>query len=653
MNKNYFKIAMYTILLLVVHVVLNFSVHYIEHKQMLIEVSKLLEFKIYFNNLVLTLALHVGLVFFIVYYFNGYGVKNKTNGEYGTASWMKESEVKSNFSFTYREKDSKINELKTSFFEKVRNSTSFFSFKKKKAGLIVGWKGKKAIVDSELNHTIIIGSTGSGKSQGVIFPTIDLLSRGYSDVSVIPTFLIIVGAAIGIYFYNQYIYVFGVIILITLCHFFYKIKNASLEQDSMIIGDPKGEFFKGTANLLKKRKYDIKLLNLFNPNHSDSWNPLQIPYEELLKGNIEEAQSLVQTIAHSFHDEAQAKDPIWSESAKSLSVCLFYSQLEDAINLNKPELATISEALNKYAVLSSKAYGGNEKDKTQLNRYFEKRADSWVGKMFLGTFGTMPKATFGGVVANWKAKLRVFEDARISRMTSKNTIDLEKIGKEKSAVYLYVPETDKSRSVLASLFIDQLYYALDRYTKTLKSNTLPIRVNFLLDEFANLPTINEMDGKISMARSKNIRLLMVVQDFTQLVQQYGKEIANTIKNNCNNLFYLLTNENETAEEISKLLGKETISYQTSSQSFGTGQGGGNLSTSFIARDLMTAEELRQLPIWNNVLISTRKKPLKTKTKPQYKYLKIDNLVVEDVEIKIEHSNVKVQSNDVYLKMLNS
>ena len=133
-----------------------------------------------------------------------------------------------------------------------------------------------------------------------------------------------------------------------------------------------------------------------------------------------------------------------------------------------------------------------------------------------------------------------------------------------------------------------------------------------------------MGAKISLARSKGIRFNIVTQSISQMDKVYSKDERNLILEN-SNLVYLLTNMTETADFISKRLGKYTIAVENKSEgtSSGKGQGGSststNTSTSKMGRDLMTSEELMNMEEGTALYIAPRVHPFKTKLYPSYKW----------------------------------
>ena len=84
-----------------------------------------------------------------------------------------------------------------------------------------------------------------------------------------------------------------------------------------------------------------------------------------------------------------------------------------------------------------------------------------------------------------------------------------------------------------------------------------------------------------------------IQSFCQIDNVYGKEVAQIILDNCN-LIYLKANTQDTAEAISKRLGKKTIESNSVRQFMTLLNYNGDRSTNLIGRDLMTPEEVKQL-----------------------------------------------------------
>lgn len=464
--------------------------------------------------------------------------KEDGNLEYGSSRWATNKEIKSTF--------------------KVWDIGSDLST----GGIPVTYLDNKYYYSDEFDHTLIIGSTGSGK---------------------------------------------------TICEIMPLIFNLGYANESMVINDTKGELYSTTANFLKKRGYDIKVINLRDAFNSDKWNPLHLPYKYYKKKKVDEAGDMIENFSKSLTKNLSSKDMYWEKSANAVLTALCYALMEDATSEKEVHLFSIYNLLAEHG---SKYFGREN----SLDLYFQKKPEGTLSKLSYAT-GSFAKgdtrATLFSVLAT---VIKMFSDTGIANLTSSTDFELEDIGKKKTAVYLIIPDEKESRHELASLFIDQCYQALVNEAQLCEDGKLPIRTNFILDEFGNMPSIPSISNKITVSRSRNIRFTIVIQNFKQLEEKY-KESAETIKSNCTNWIYLLTSDNKTAKDISERLGKYTISSSKTSTSTRMQQVDFNISSdkSLMGRELLTAEELMRLKFGEAIFMKTRMHPIKATINPIMQY----------------------------------
>ena len=138
-------------------------------------------------------------------------------------------------------------------------------------------------------------------------------------------------------------------------------------------------------------------------------------------------------------------------------------------------------------------------------------------------------------------------------------IDLiENVEKSKpKAIFMGIPDFDKSKNFIATLFIEQAYFVLAKKATLSKNKACDREVFFILEELGQLPVIKNLPNMVSMSLSKRIRFIIVIQSLMQLKELY-KEGGTIIKNNCSNTIFIATNDIETAKEISERCGDETI-----------------------------------------------------------------------------------------------
>lgn len=382
------------------------------------------------------------------------------------------------------------------------------------AGVPLAWNKNDGTVtvDHTDAHTLVIGPTGSKKSRLVIMPLVRIL-----------------GSA----------------------------------GESMIISDPKAEIYNRTATYLEKNDYTIFVLNLRSPMHGQCWNPLSIPYDFFLKGEIDKACEFVNDIAENLiNADRSNKDPFWDNSAGSFFFGLVLLLFKYCKEFNKgKEYIHIGNVMKlRNTLISASGKGKN-------NRLWEyAKTDSIISSALIGTVETANE-TKAGILSVFDQKMRMFSiQPNLLDMLANNDIDLDVIGKRPTAVYLIVPDEKTGYHGLVSLFIKQSYEFMI-YKAQLPTNQdgfhvgkLTNRVNYVLDEFSSLPTIGDFPAMITAARSRNIRFDLVIQSKHQLLQRYGDE-TDTIQTNCNNWIFLTSREIQLLEEISSMCGKISTDNQ--------------------------------------------------------------------------------------------
>ena len=226
------------------------------------------------------------------------------------------------------------------------------------------------------------------------------------------------------------------------------------------------------------------------------------------------------------------------------------------------------------------------------------------------------------------------------------------------ALFMVTPDYDGSNHVLASIFIRQLYYVLSKEASIFDTARCEREVIFILDEFGNMPPIEGMGTLTTVCLGRRIRFNMIIQAYSQLKKLYGED-EKTIVGNCGNVIYILTNDNDTAEEISKSLGDKTI--VTQSRSGEILDITKNRTESVDSRRLLLPEELKKFKEGETVVLRVIKRqdlkrskivpnPIynhgETAFKYRYEYLSEDfnnENVFKNIKIKSKHRNLDLDS----------
>ena len=196
-------------------------------------------------------------------------------------------------------------------------------------------------------------------------------------------------------------------------------------------------------------------------------------------------------------------------------------------------------------------FGGS----TYIKEYFGTKDPSSAASINASATITAPSETKGSILSVFRQKVKLFASREnLSEMLSYSDIDLESIGEKPTAVFIVIQDEKKTYHSLVTILLKQIYETLIS-TAQKHGGKLPVRTNFLLDEFANMPPLKDVTTMITAARSRQIRFTMIIQNFAQLDSVYGKEDAETLRGNCGNLIYLVTTELKALEEISKMCGE--------------------------------------------------------------------------------------------------
>lgn len=362
------------------------------------------------------------------------------------------------------------------------------------AGLPLLSNGKKAYVDNTDTHSLIFGATGSKKTRLFCMPMINMFTRA---------------------------------------------------GESFVVTDPKGELYAKTSGMAKEYGYNVVVLNFRDIGKGTMWNPLALPLEYYRNGQKDLAISMLNDFVATISAplRANTKDVFWVEMAASYALANLLLLMEAA----EPDEVNVASLARMCA----------EENEAPLKALAEKmRPDSLASINYQGVLSGAD-GTRRSVYVTLFGILRIFNtQGNLTRMLSGNTVDMRQIGREKTAVYVIVPDEKTTYHFLVTSFIKQTYELLIAEAQKEEGRTLPVRVNFVLDEFCNIPAIPDMASMISAARSRNMRFYLVAQSLHQLRGKYGED-ADTIKGNCENWVFLTSKELALLNEISELCGNIT------------------------------------------------------------------------------------------------
>jgi type IV secretion system protein VirD4 len=171
-------------------------------------------------------------------------------------------------------------------------------------------------------------------------------------------------------------------------------------------------------------------------------------------------------------------------------------------------------------------------------------------------------------------------------------LELERIGDRKTALFIVISDNDDTYSFLASMVFTQLFNSLCERADNKYGGRLPVHVRCLIDEAANIGKIPKLERLMATIRSREISACLVLQAQSQIKSMY-KDDAETIRGNCDSILFLGGSERTTLEELSKLLGRETIDSFSNSVSRGNSPSYGQ-NFQKLGKELMSLDELAVL-----------------------------------------------------------
>ena len=409
----------------------------------------------------------------------------------------------------------------------------------------------------------------------------------------------------------------------------YSIPNAFQMLGSYVFTDPKGELYDRTAGFLKQNGYDIKVLNLVNPENSDGYNPLAHISSEL------DVDVIANTIIKGQKSEGGGSDPYWDDMAEMLLKALMY-YLIAARPEEEQNLASCSEM-----VRAANSNGGGN----LLTELINQLPYDHPARMYYKSIEIAPEKTYGSILSSLQSKLGKFDSKEIAEVTSTDTINFSDIGTKKTAVYVISSDTHTAYDFLLTIFFAQMIQQLYNYADE-NGGKLKTPVFFILDEFANIGKIPDFDKKISTSRSRGISFSVILQNLDQLEAVYEKSYE-TIMGNCDTHVFLGSNSFKTVEYFSKALGEKTITRGSKSVNRDKNDQRSGYSTSdqIMGRALMTPDELRRM---DNDLCIIYEKGLKPVKARKYYYFET-NMAKKLAQYEMSHNEFNIGDRGVWRK----
>lgn len=511
-------------------------------------------------------------------------IKSKTvgDGQHGTARWANKREIRKTYKHIPFTPDKWRKQAVNGETPTVSRITKKHFFKRKKQkekpeealpqGIVVGCTGNTtAMVDTGDVHALMIGAAGVGKTAYWLYPCIEYACA--SGMSFLST-------------------------------------------------DTKGDIMRNYGQITKAYGYHVSVIDLRNPTKSNGNNLLNLvnKYMDLYKENPDKlvykarcekyAKIISKTIILSGMDAASfGQNAYFYDAAEGLLTATILLVAEFC----KPEQRHI---VSVFKIIQELLAPSGKKGKNQFQQLMELLPNDHKAKWFAGAALNTAEQSMASVMSTALSRLNAFLDSELEQILCFDSeIDAEKFCNEKSAIFIIMPEENPATFFMISLIIQQLYREILSVADE-NGGKLKNRCVFFCDEYGTLPKIESAEMMFSASRSRRLQIVPIIQSFSQLEKNYGKEGAEIIIDNTQlTIFGGFAPQSTSAETLSKALGSRTVMSGSVSRS----KNDPSESLQMIERPLMTPDELKSMPKGQFVVMKTGFYPMKVKLKLFFKW----------------------------------
>ena len=494
------------------------------------------------------------------------GIRSRTvgDGQHGTARWARPDEIRK----TYRQVPFTPEKWRAQAMKgQVPSGPDGNPLPQGiAAGAKFGGKHPTAFIDDSDVHALMIGAAGVGKTAYFLYPNLEY------------------ACASGM---------------------------------SFLTSDTKGDLYRHYGKIAEEiYGYHVTVLDLRNPTKSDGYNLLSLVnrYMDLWKAGRDNlafrakaekyAKIIAKTIISAGADSASfGQNAFFYDAAEGL--------LTSAILLTAefcpPETRHI---VSVFRIVQELLAPSQNRGKNGFHDLLSLLPEEHKARWFAGAALNASEQAMNSVMSTALSRLNAFLDSELEQILCFDSdVDAERFCREKTAVFVVLPEEDATKYFMVSLIVQQLYREILSSADE-NGGRLPNRVMMYLDEFGTLPKISDAEVMFSASRSRRVSIVAVIQSFAQLTKNYGKEGGEIIVDNTQlTVFGGFAPNSESAQVLSKSLGSRTAQSGSVSRGKEVSQ-----SVQMIERPLMTPDELKNLPKGTFIVTKTGFRPMKVSLK---------------------------------------
>ena len=488
-------------------------------------------------------------------------------------------------------------------------------------------------------HTLTIGTTGSGKTTGFVDPTIQILCRTKTKPGIVLT------DPKGELYRNHAatLEAQGYKVLVLDVAEPYKSARwnpfaAVIEKTKQIIEardteievaevvQQSGKYIDLNGNVhptFELAQYENQTIGEyeFNGKRYATLNQVDNARQVIMQDLTDEIFIDIQDVIYTVCPITSQQEPVWEQGARNFIFALALAMWEDLLagtcDEHEFNLHTLYRNIADYA----------KGDNVVLAEYLlHGRSETSNAAGLANAVLASQDRQLSSYLSQVNNYIVGFADSGIRRLTSGNDIDLNMFDEQPTALFIKIPDEKENRHFLVTLLITQLYKTLVNKARQnyrngeTKDEELKRNVYVIMDEFGNLPKFQSIDKIITVGRSRHIFMLPIIQDYGQLDNKYGKELAGIIRSNCNIKIFIGSTDPNTIKEFSELCGKTKQRHINFSD--GSMETSFNVSTSAESVPLVYPSELEHLNdppkvMGNAIVLAFGKNPIRAKYEPVF------------------------------------
>lgn len=351
---------------------------------------------------------------------------------------------------------------------------------------------------------------------------------------------------------------------------------------SYIIMDPKGELLRDIGNVFKAEGYKIRVFDLIDMLSSFRYNPFVYFKRE------SDIQGFITNLFANTEDKTKhGGDAFWDKTAKMMLSALMYYVWYECPE-TEMNFGTVMEL-----ILAETVEEGDEAGISATQVLIEElraRSPRHIAVRYFDAYRKGAGETIMSIQESLLSRLEKFLLEDVVNLTTGDELELEKIGEEKTALFIRMPD-DNSFHFLASALITQLFQLMMAQADARSTGSLPVPVHFVLEEARNITLPDSFQNWVATMRSRNITLSIILQNISQIKRMFPDDWE-SVSGMCDEILYLGGNEQSTHEWISKAMGQETIDNRSYGTTHSWTSGSNSTNEQNSGRALMDVTEVR-------------------------------------------------------------